>query len=164
MYKPFYRCWWAFLHIKYCSWCAADFGIEDLLLSEPTSSLQKQKTPQTPHLSLVLSFSLWQIVLGGGVSSMMTMLFGFLSSRRMHDSHNPFISIWQSQPKYIHLTVTTQIYSFGHSTEFSILFVGLRVCPKIPPQKERVSLFLFMVCVCVCVLFKFWNFSTFKIF
>jgi len=130
-------------------------------LENSTCSLQKQKTPQTPPL--VLSLSLWQIVLGG------VAIIGFLSSRCMHDTHNPNISIWRSQPKYIHLTDTTQIYSFGHSTEFLIWswdFMYAQIPPT--PQRKRgtpkikknvtqlwKTFSLSFYGVCVCVLFKF---------
>jgi hypothetical protein len=58
--------------------------------------------------------------------------YHWLSIVTMHARH--------SQPKYIHLTVTTQIYSFGHSTEFLIwswdLVYAQNPLPP-PPQKER---------------------------
>jgi hypothetical protein len=158
MYKPFYRCWWAFLHIKYCSWCAADFGIEDLLLSEPTSSLQKQKTPQTPHLSCFLSLfdklcrvvglaQWWQCCLAfyhhDACTTVTTHLYPF-------DNHNPNISIWRSQPKYIHLATPPNSPFCSWDFVFAQKYLH--------KKKEFLSFFLW--CVCVCVFCS--NFETFQ--
>jgi hypothetical protein len=165
MYKPFYGCRWPFLHIKYCSWCAADFGIKDLLLSEPDKQPPKTKDPTDPT-PLVLSFSLWQIVLGGvaqrwqscsafyhhvAYTTVTTQIYPF-------DDRNPNISIWWSQPKYIHLA-TPPNSPFGHGTSCmpkNTPTKRKKGTPKIKQMwhnQERVSLFLFMVCVCVCVCF-----------
>ncbi len=166
--------------IKYCSWCAAEFGIEDLLLSEPTSSLQKQKDPTgPPHLGYFLAL-FDKLCRVGGVAQAMTIRFDF-SIITTHAR--------QSQPNYIHLTITTQLYPFeGHNPNIFIwplhpilhLVVGTSCMPKkkIPHKKkernpkikqmwqnqERISLFLFMVCVCLCFvqILKLFNIKKFQ--